>query len=193
MKHVVVFAHPRSGSFIRQAAGAYVDELEQCGHEVMVRDLYTMGFNPVLSEEELAGTAPVPEDIRTEQDLITASQAITFLFPIWWAGMPAMLKGYVDRVFTYGFAWEVRKEEEIEGKLRGRKGLIVTSSAAPMAYLEATGEMRAFTVTQDAAIMGLCGIAVVEHLHFDDLGPHTTPEQIDDDIRRVRKAVCDHF
>lgn len=192
MKHIVVFAHPRSGSFIRQATGAYVDELEQCGHEVEVRDLYTMGFNPVLSEEELAGKGPVPEDIRTEQDLITASQAISFLFPIWWAGMPAMLKGYVDRVFTYGFAWALRGEE-IEGKLRGRKGLIVTSSAAPLAYLESAGEMQAFKITQDVAIMGLCGIRVVEHLHFDDLGPHTTPERIDDDIRRIRAAVRDHF
>ena len=63
MKHLVVFAHPRSGSFTRQAAGASVDELEQCGHEVVVRDLYTMGFNPVLSAEEMGGKAPLPEDI----------------------------------------------------------------------------------------------------------------------------------
>jgi len=192
MKHVVVFAHPRSGSFIRQAAGAYVDELEQCGHEVVVRDLYTMGFNPVLSAQELAGKEPLPEDIQREQAFIAGSQAITFLFPIWWASMPAILKGYVDRVFTYGFAWEMR-EDRMVGKLRGRKGMIVTSSAAPMVYLEATGEMRAFAVTQDFAIMGLCGIQVVEHLHFDDLGPQTRPEQIDDDIRRIRKCVCEHF
>ena len=192
MTHVVVFAHPRSGSFTRQAAGAYVDELEQCGHEVVVRDLYTMGFNPILSAEELAGTHPLPEDIRQEQALITGCKAITFLFPIWWASMPAMLKGYVDRVFSYGFAWEMRGDR-IEGKLRGRKGMIVTSSAAPMVYLETTGEMRAFTVTQDFAIMGVCGIQVVEHLHFDDLGPQTTPDQIDEDIRRIRKAACEHF
>ena len=44
-----------------------------------------------------------------------------------------------------------------------------------MSYLESTGELRAFTVTQDFAIMGMCGIHVVEHLHFDDLGPQTTP------------------
>jgi NAD(P)H dehydrogenase (quinone) len=192
MKHVVVFAHPRSGSFTRQAAGAYVDELEQIGHEVVVRDLYTMGFNPVLSAEELTGKQPLPEDIRQEQALIAGCHAITFLFPIWWASMPAMLKGYVDRVFSYGFAWEMRGDR-IEGKLRGRKGMIVTSSAAPMVYLETTGEMRAFAVTQDFAIMGVCGIQVVEHLHFDDLGPQTAPEQIDEDIHRIRKAVCAHF
>ncbi|MBK3775879.1 flavodoxin family protein [Azospirillum brasilense] len=192
MKHVVVFAHPRSGSFIRQAAGAYVDELEQYGHSVEVRDLYTMGFNPVLSEEELARAGPVPEDVRREQEIIAGAQAITFLFPIWWAGMPAMLKGYVDRVFTYGFAWEMRGEE-IKGKLHGREGLIVTSSGAPLDYLEAVGEMQAFKVTQDVAIMGLCGIKVVEHVHFDDLGPNTTPERIDDNIRRIRAAVRVHF
>lgn len=62
-----------------------------------------------------------------------------------------------------------------------------------MAFLEATGERQAFTVTQDVAIMGLCGIRVVEHLHFDDLGPHTTPAQVDDDIRHIRVAVRDHF
>jgi NAD(P)H dehydrogenase (quinone) len=192
MKHLVVFAHPRSGSFIRQAAGAFVDELEQCGHQVAVRDLYTMGFNPVLSAEELAGRESLPEDIRREQAFIRDAQVITFLFPIWWASMPAMLKGYVDRVFSYGFAWEMR-QDSIEGKLRGRKGMIVTSSAAPMIYLETTGELRAFTVTQDFAIMGVCGIHVVEHLHFDDLGPQTTPEQIDNDIEHIRKAVRAHF
>lgn len=192
MKHLVVFAHPRSGSFIRQAAGAYVDELERCGHEVVVRDLYAMGFNPVLSEEEMIGKGPMPDDIRQEQAFIMAAQAITFLFPIWWASMPAMLKGYVDRVFSYGFAWEMR-DDKIEGKLRGRKGLIVTSSAAPMAYLESMGERWAFTVTQDVAVMGLCGLQVVEHVHFDDLGPHSTVAQIDDDIRRIRKTVRDHF
>jgi NAD(P)H dehydrogenase (quinone) len=192
MKHLVVFAHPRSGSFIRQAAGAFVDELEQCGHQVVVRDLYTMGFNPVLSAEELAGQVSLPEDIRREQAFIRDAQVITFLFPIWWASMPAMLKGYVDRVFSYGFAWEMR-QDSIEGKLRGRKGMIVTSSAAPMIYLETTGELRAFTVTQDFAIMGVCGIHVVEHLHFDDLGPQTTPKQIDDDIEHIRKSVRAHF
>ena len=62
-----------------------------------------------------------------------------------------------------------------------------------MSYLETTGELRAFAVTQDFAIMDLCGIHVVEHLHFDDLGPQTTPEQIDDDIEYIRKAVRAHF
>jgi NAD(P)H dehydrogenase (quinone) len=192
MKHLVIFAHPRSGSFIRQAAGAYVDELGQYGHQVVVRDLYTMGFNPVLSVEELVGKGPLPEDIRQEQALIGEAQAITFLFPIWWASMPAILKGYVDRVFSYGFAWEMH-QDRIQGKLRGRKGMIVTSSAAPMSYLESTGELRAFAVTQDFAIMRMCGIQVVEHLHFDDLGAQTTPEQIDEDISRIRKAARAHF
>ena len=192
MKHLVVFAHPRSGSFTRQAASAYVDELEQYGHEVAVRDLYTMGFNPVLSAEEMSGKEPLPEDITREQKFIKDAHVITFLFPIWWASMPAILKGYVDRVFSYGFAWEMRGER-MEGKLRGRMGMIVTSSAAPMSYLETTGELRAFTVTQDFAIMDLCGIHVVEHLHFDDLGPQTPPKVIDDDIHRIRKAASTHF
>ncbi|WP_448207473.1 hypothetical protein [Azospirillum sp. sgz302134] len=69
----------------------------------------------------------------------------------------------------------------------------MAAHCAPLAYLEAVGAMQAFKVTQDIAIMGLCGIRVVEHLHFDDLGPHTTPAQIDDDIRRIRAAVRDHF
>jgi NAD(P)H dehydrogenase (quinone) len=55
MKHVVVFAHPRSGSFIRQAVGAYVDELEQCGHAVTVRDLYAMGIEHLAQEPHRAG------------------------------------------------------------------------------------------------------------------------------------------
>lgn len=192
MNHLVVFAHPRPGSFVRQLVGAYVDELERCGHAVTVRDLYTMGFNPVLSEAELAGTGPVPDDVRAEQELIRAAHAITFAFPIWWASMPAILKGYVDRVLTYGFAWRMRGETP-EGGLTGRKGVLITSSGAPMEYLAASGEMRAFTVTQDEAIMGLCGLTVAAHLHCAGLGPETTSEDVDEHVARVRRLVADHF
>lgn len=192
MNHLVVFAHPRPGSFIRQLVGAYIDELERCGHAVTVRDLYGMCFDPVLSEAELADPGTVLEDVRAEQALIRAAHAITFAFPIWWSSMPAILKGYVDRVFTHGFAWRMRGET-MEGGLTGRKGVLITSSGAPMEYLVESGEMRAFTITQDKAIMELCGLSVVARLHCAGIGPGTTSADVDAHLARVRKLVADHF
>lgn len=105
MKHLVVYAHPVAGSVNHQLLNSVLESLK--GHEVEVRDLNQLAFNPVLSSEDLAGQrrGEVATDVKTEQDFIREADVITFIYPIWWAGLPAILKGYVDRVFSYGFAY----------------------------------------------------------------------------------------
>lgn len=192
MKHLVVLAHPRPDSFIRQVAGSYVDELELCGHSVTVRDLYAMGFNPVLASAELEDGAGPADDVRREQELIRDADVVTLVFPIWWSSMPAILKGYVDRVFSHGFALRM-SNHGVEGGLTGRKGVLITSSGAPRDYLVQSGEMQAFKVTLDEAVLGLCGLIVVEHLHFGGMAPGVTAAQVDEHLARVRRLVRDHF
>ena len=107
MKHLIVYAHPHTDSFNNAILNTAVTALEAEGHEVVVRDLYQLGFQPVLTEADTASmrAGQTPQDIATEQQYVTEADAITFIYPIWWTGLPAILKGYVDRVFAYGFAY----------------------------------------------------------------------------------------
>jgi NAD(P)H dehydrogenase (quinone) len=131
MKHLVVYAHPHPESFNHAIMETIVQTLENKGHEVVVRDLYALDFQPVLKPEDTDAmkSGHIPEDIKTEQEFITQSDVITFIYPIWWAGLPAIIKGYVDRVFSYGYAYAYGEEGIIQ-LLKGKKGLIINTHGA---------------------------------------------------------------
>ena len=111
MKHLVIYAHPNEQSLNGYLKQVVVEHLAKNGHEVKVRDLYQLNFNPVLSLEDMAGQriGKVEEDVKKEQDYIVWADCITFIHPIWWTGLPAILKGYIDRVFSYGFAYRLTR------------------------------------------------------------------------------------
>ncbi|MFH1018492.1 MAG: NAD(P)H-dependent oxidoreductase, partial [Pseudomonadota bacterium] len=107
MNHLIIYSHPNPKSFNHAILEEFSGALRDAGHEVRVRDLYAIGFKPVLqgSDLEQAGKRPPAEDICAEQAHISWADVITFIFPLWWAGMPAIAKGYLDRVFSEGFAY----------------------------------------------------------------------------------------
>src|SRR5580698_7796622 len=102
MKHLVIVAHPRAESLTMSLARAYIAELAALGHQHTLYDLYCMGFDPVLTAAEMmqtqAGAGP-PEVRQAQQDLEVA-EVITVIYPLWWLSMPAILKGYIERVFA---------------------------------------------------------------------------------------------
>ncbi|RVT83207.1 flavodoxin family protein [Rhodobacteraceae bacterium CCMM004] len=108
MRALVIYAHPRPESFTAAVRDTVCARLEAAGAELRVRDLYGEGFDPVLSagehagyEDEAANTAPVAGDVA---DLRWADTLI-FVYPTWWYGLPAMLKGWLDRVLLPGVAF----------------------------------------------------------------------------------------
>ncbi len=108
MRALVVYAHPREGSFNAAVRDTVLERLEVAGAETRVIDLYARGFDPVLSaheleiyEDEAANQAPVASDIA---DLRWADTLI-FVYPTWWYGLPAILKGWLDRVMVPGVAF----------------------------------------------------------------------------------------
>ncbi|HTY49487.1 MAG TPA: NAD(P)H-dependent oxidoreductase, partial [Steroidobacteraceae bacterium] len=112
MQHLVVVAHPSAESFTMAVTRVYVGELARLGHQVVTCDLYRSGFNPVLAAHELAAGHPgfvaADADVGTAQRLIRRSDVLTVIYPLWWLSMPAILKGYIDRVFARGFAYQAR-------------------------------------------------------------------------------------
>lgn len=194
MQHLLIICHPKRQSFTQTIARAYAEELQALGHEVVVRDLYRVGFDPLLSEGELmdAEKPTVPAAIRREQRRLLDAGAIALFYPIWWAYMPAMLKGYIDRVFATGVAYDL-KEEEMIPRLTGKKALIVTSSGADMAYLRRSKQWNAMRTLEKDHILDLCGIELLDHIHFPSITPALPKRSIDDHLSAVRAAVQKHW
>ena len=190
MKHFIVVAHPNPASFTRALAQAYADELTTMGHEAELRDLYAMNFDPVLRPAELS--APGGEDVRREQVLLKAATATAFFYPLWWASMPAILKGYIDRVFTLGVAYEFRGSA-MHGLLSGKTNLLVTVSAAPTQVLQQTGAWNAIRAIQDSHIFHSVGLTLADHLHFGEVVPGMSEAAARAHIETVRTAAHRHF
>jgi NAD(P)H dehydrogenase (quinone) len=194
MNHLVVLAHPREGSFTRDICEVYVRTVRALGHEVVVRDLYAMRFNPVASVEDITGnrTGRVPADIKVEQDHLLWADVIALFHPIWWIDRPAILKGYIDRVFAIGFAYGYGPNGPI-GMLRGKRSIIFTSAGSTQEHFDQSGKMQAVRVAQDLGTMEFCNIGMIEHVHFSPVGSRSTPEMVERYKQRVEQVVRTHF
>lgn len=110
MRVLVVYCHPVETSFHAALHQEVVRNLKAAGHEVDDLDLYAEGFDPVLSREERLGYHEVPGNQRPLMPYIERlrrAEAIVFCFPTWCFGLPAMLKGYFDRLFMPGVAFDL--------------------------------------------------------------------------------------
>lgn len=108
MRVLIVLSHPNSGSFSHAVAEAFAAGATEAGHDVEVADLSAEGFDPRWSEADVAMDqgGPVPADVLAEQARLERADALCLVFPLYWYGMPALLKGWIDRVFTYGWAYD---------------------------------------------------------------------------------------
>ncbi|ENO94605.1 hypothetical protein C662_00210 [Thauera sp. 28] len=109
---LVVLGHPDNDSFCRAIADSYIDGAKAAGNEVQLISVGDLAFDPVLHKGYTAIQELEP-DLVAGQAAITWAQHIVFVYPIWWGAMPALLKGFIDRVFLPGFAFKYR-----EGSLR---------------------------------------------------------------------------
>ncbi|MDR1962858.1 MAG: NAD(P)H-dependent oxidoreductase [Planctomycetaceae bacterium] len=100
MKILLILAHPKPGSFNHSLAETALRTLRELGHEVMFHDLYQERFDPVLPvDEERLDESELPEFLRQYLAEVRESQGLIFVHPNWWGGPPAILRGWIDRVF----------------------------------------------------------------------------------------------
>ena len=102
--HAVIVCHPDPDSFNHAIATTYCDTVRTAGQRVVVRDLYAMGFDPVLKADErsMLGSPVRSDDVVTELDGLAGSDVFVLIYPIWFGSAPAMLKDYVERVLGAG-------------------------------------------------------------------------------------------
>ncbi len=167
MKYLIIYAHPNPKSFNHALLETVEGALKKAGKDYAVRDLYAMGFNPVLSSGDFEAfqSGQIPADIKAEQDLIKNSDVLIFIHPVWWTGMPAILKGYIDRVMSFGFAYTYGPQGP-KGLLTGKKVLAFSTSGFPHDYYEAIGMIKSMSQTQDYGIFNFCDMEVAAHRFF---------------------------
>ncbi|UHA73990.1 NAD(P)H-dependent oxidoreductase [Paenibacillus sp. 481] len=167
MKNLVLYAHPNPQSFNHAILETVTNKLKANGHEVEVRDLYAMNYNPVLTGNDFEGYASgnLPEDIATEQKWVTWADHIIVIYPVWWTGLPAILKGYFDRVFSHGFAYRYTATG-IDKLLSGRSATLFTTQGNAAELYELNGTTKAMQLTSDVGIFEFVGMNVLDHRFY---------------------------
>lgn len=152
MRVLVVHAHPEPTSFTAELCRVAESTLQQLGHEVEISDLYAEGFDPVAGRHDFTTTADPDRfhyqseqhhasrhdgfapDLVREQQRTADADMIVFTFPLWWGGVPAILKGWFDRVLAYGFAYEDGMRFE-SGYFHGRTAVLgVVTGGTPKRF-----------------------------------------------------------
>src|SRR3569833_37509 len=153
MNILIVYAQPEPTSLTRCLVDQSVRTLRARGHEVALSDLYGMQWKAVFDERDFPSrvnrerlcfitesghaysTSQQTPDVESEQRKLLAAAAVIFHFPLWWFGMPAILKGWIDRVFAYGLAYGYRGEGNRyrygDGGLRGKRALLSVVVCGP--------------------------------------------------------------
>lgn len=137
MRALVVVAHPCRDSFCHVAAGRAVDGLRAAGHEVDTIDLYDEGFRTAMSREEwLAYDTDDPildGQVEAHAALVRAAQILVFVYPTWWSGLPAILKGWLERVMVpgVGFTFDARTGKVRPGLTHVRRIIGISTYGSP--------------------------------------------------------------
>ncbi|RIX59729.1 NAD(P)H oxidoreductase [Paenibacillus nanensis] len=113
MKVLTVVSHPRLNSLTFSVAARFTQGLADAGHETEILDLHRIGFNPVLWEADEPDWSTDQKiyspEVQREMERMQHFDGLAYIFPVWWYSLPAMLKGYIDRVWNNGFAYGSRK------------------------------------------------------------------------------------
>lgn len=158
---LVLFAHPDPESFGAAAAAAAVRGLRTAGHEVRLVDLYADGFDPVMTREDRIAydtdDAVVDDAVRAHTGHVRWAEAIVFVYPTWWSGLPAALKGWLDRVLVPGVAFRLdERTRKVKPALRHVRRLVgITTYGSPRPYVLGVGDGGRRTIGR--ALRMVCG------------------------------------
>ena len=193
MKHLIIYSHPFEGSFCNAIMQSYQESLIENHHQVKIRNLYAIEFNPVLNSSELLNLEKgiISPDVRLEQEYIEWADVVNFIYPMWWSGMPAILKGYIERVFCEGFAYRLTENGSM-GLLTDKKVFILSTMGNTELYSEQHGILEAIKIIEDNSIFEYCGMEVIKHKFIDGITYATYDERLKI-LEHVRKMVPRFF
>ncbi len=176
MNILIIYAHPQNpSSFNQQICATVKTSAGQAGHAIEVRDLYALEFNPVLAAAELSAKQP-SADVLTEQEFIHWADMLVFIYPLWWGGMPAIMHGYLDRIFSYGFAYTSGTNGSV-GLLGNKRIVLVNTIGARLEHYQQNGMINALETIANPGIFNFCGTSVEKFFHFTAIHSATPIER----------------
>ena len=169
---LVILGHPALNSLCAGMAIAYAEGAQAAGAEVRRLDLGSLHFDPLLHAGHY-GEQPLEPDLQQAQADIRWAEHLVWVYPIWWGAMPALLKGFIDRVLLPGYAFKYRQGSSLWDKLLGGRSaeLLVTMDSPPW-YFRFMTRMPGHHQMKKA-ILEFCGIRPVQVHSF---GPVRTAD-----------------
>lgn len=165
MHALIVVSHPLNTSLTHSVAAAIAQGVAESGshHSAEIADLTREGFSPVFAEPDIAAfrqTGATPSDAIAEQARIDNADALVLVFPIYWWSMPGLLKGWIDRVFSNGWAYEETADGNVVKKLGRLRVHLVALGAASRQTYDKHGFTDAFNAQIVHGIFDYCGATV---------------------------------
>lgn len=192
MRVLVIYSHPVETSFNAALHGEVVASLKRAGHEVDDCDLYAEEFNPVMSRAERLGYHLIPQNqapVQRYVDRVMWAEAIVFCFPTWCFGLPAMLKGFFDRVFMPGVAFDMSDPANVRPALTHLRVVVaVTTYGRPRwtAFLMGDPPRKVITRYMRALTGGRAKVSYLAKYHMNV----ATRELLDQFKGRVGAAMA---
>lgn len=191
MKVLVVTSNPEVGSLTNAVAQSFADGAQTGGAKAELLDLHAVGFNPVYSlrdREHYLEQAPVPEDVVPIQAKLAESDVIALVFPIYWYTMPAMMKGFFDRVICRGFAY---RKDGLPGALAGKTVRILALCGSTEDWYRSSGMDKAlqFQIC-DRTFKHYCSVEDVSMHYIDGLSMGDNSQEAYDSAARQLAQIA---
>ena len=195
MKHAIIVGHPDPNSFTMAMANRYAEAVSALGHTYVVRDLYRIDFDPRLKLSELPDRPiwEIAPDAADERRMIGDADVFAFIYPLWFNSPPAVIKGYIDRVFGAGFGYAQLRAGGQEPMLAGRHLINVTASGSSSAWLNEQGAWDSLRNLFDTYLAKVCGMRVRPHIHFDSIVHGLESRWVDVNLKTLETRLTEYF
>jgi NAD(P)H dehydrogenase (quinone) len=185
---LIIYAHPAYENGHNSAILRFVqDSLRRKGKSFQTIDLYKEKFDPVLRlVDESAGVAGYSDDVKRYQKMISDAEKLIFIYPIWWYNMPAMMKGFIDRTFTSGFAFDYSIENgrsRIKPRLSGKNAVVINTFGHGEKMFKEGGSPAIEVL--DKVVLRPCGMKTRRVNWFDVMQHREIPQEIKDKIEKA--------
>jgi len=186
MHLLTVFSHPFTDKYPAAVMDAFHDPFREAGHSIDVLDLHQEGFDPRFTQADHAHFwgGPIPPGIGEMHRRVEAADRLAFVFPVYWWGMPAMMKGWIERVFTGGWAYQYgtgvddRGKQPLNALLPCIPTTLIGIGGSKKRTYDKYGYDDAMRTQIDVGVFAYCGINDVKsHLIFDVEGDHNAPNR----------------
>jgi NAD(P)H dehydrogenase (quinone) len=190
-RHAVILAHPDADSFNAAAARAWCEAAEALGHDAVLRDLYRLGFDPVLksSEQPRPDRFAMSNDVAAELAVIGKADVFVLVYPIWFGAPPAILKGYIERVLGAGFSYDAIRERSSHRFLGGKQLVSISTSGNSIQWLDEQGAWLSLRMVFSDYLAQAFSMARSEHLHLSNIVENMTERHVMEELYRVSELA----